>query len=89
MTFAQMTGRESLRDIEACLNARPAALHHLGFRAAVAKSTLAEANENRPWQLWQALASRLITRARKLYAADERTWGWMTMCWTPRPLTYA
>ena len=71
MVFAQLTARESLRDIETCLNARPGALHHLGFRSPVARTTLAEANETRDWRLWQALAIHLIARARKLYAGDE------------------
>lgn len=75
MVFAQMTARDSLRDIETCLNAKPWALHHLGFRAPVAVSTLAEANAKRPWQLWQELALRLITRARKLYADDDLELG--------------
>ena len=56
MVFAQLTWREGLRDIEACLHAKPEALYHLGFREPVAKSTLADANERRDWRLWQALA---------------------------------
>ncbi len=71
MVFAQLTWRDGLRDIEACLNARPSALHHLGFRAPVARSTLAEANEQRDWRLWRTLALGLIARARKLYAGDD------------------
>lgn len=71
MVFAQLTWRDGLRDIEACLNAAPSALHHLGFQAPVARSTLAEANEQRDWRLWQALALNLIARARKLYAGDD------------------
>lgn len=71
MVFAQLTWREGLRDIEACLNAKPDALYHLGFREPVAKSTLADANEGRDWRLWQALAMGLINKARRLYAGEE------------------
>ncbi len=60
-----------MRDIEACLNAKPDALYHLGFREPVAKSTLADANEGRDWRLWQALAMGLINKARRLYAGEE------------------
>lgn len=75
MVFAQLTWRDGLRDIEACLNARSSALHHLGFLAPVARSTLAEANEQRDWRLWQALALGLIARARRLYAGDDLALG--------------
>src|SRR3974377_934085 len=68
MAFAQMTYRESLRDLEACLGAQPAKLYGMVFRKAVAKSTLADANERRDWRLWHSLAAILIGRARKLYA---------------------
>ena len=71
MAFAQMTYRESLRDIEACLGAQPAKLYSMGFRKAVAKSTLADANERRDWRLWHGLAVILIGRARKLYAHSD------------------
>lgn len=71
MIFAQLTWRDGLRDIESCLNARGSALHHLGFSAPIARSTLAEANEQRDWRLWQALALGLIARARRLYAGDD------------------
>lgn len=71
MAFAQLTWREGLRDIATCLNARPEALHHLGFREPVARSTLAEANEQRDWRLWEALAKSLLPRARTLYAGEE------------------
>jgi len=67
LAFAQMTFRESLRDIEACLSTRPAVSYHLGLRARVTRSTLARANEQRPWALFAALAHRLIARARRLY----------------------
>src|SRR6516162_5529235 len=71
MAFAQMTFRESLRDIEASLNAHPPKLYGMGFRHPVAKSTLADANEKRDWRMWHDLAVILIRRARKLYAHDD------------------
>jgi hypothetical protein len=66
MAFAQMTYRESLRDIEACLNAQPAKLYSMGFRNSVAKSTLADANELRDWRMWHDLAAVLIRRTQAL-----------------------
>jgi hypothetical protein len=71
MAFAQLTYRESLRDIEACLNAQPKTLYGMGFRNSVAKSTLADANELRDWRMWHDLAAILIRRARKLYSNDD------------------
>ena len=71
MVFAQLTWRESLRDIEACLNARTEALYHLGFTKPIARSTLAEANECRDWRLWRDLAMGLVAKARHLYADEE------------------
>jgi hypothetical protein len=71
MAFAQLTYRESLRDIEACLRAQPSKLYGMGFRHTVAKSTLADANETRDWRLWHDLAAILIRRARKLYTDDS------------------
>ena len=68
MAFAQMTYRESLRDIVACLGAQPSKLYGMELRGSVAKSTLADANEARDWRLWADLAAVLIRRARKLYA---------------------
>jgi hypothetical protein len=70
MSFAQITFRESLRDIEACLDSQPRLRHHLGFRARVTRSTLARVNEQRPWQLFAAVAQKLIQRAREAYC-DE------------------
>ena len=67
LAFAQMTFRESLRDIEACLSTQPALAYHLGFRTRVTRSTLARANEERDWRLFAALAHKLIARARRLY----------------------
>ena len=71
MAFAQLTWREGLRDIAECLNARPATLYHLGFSEPVAKSTLADANEQRDWRLWEALAKTLMRKARLLYADED------------------
>jgi hypothetical protein len=70
MAFAQITYRESLRDIEACLGSQPSKLYGMGLRGPVAKSTLADANELRDWRIWSTLAAVLIKRARKLYIAD-------------------
>src|ERR1700751_2239796 len=71
MAFAQVTCRESLRDIESCLGAQPAKLCSMGLRGPVAKSTLADANELRDWRIWSDLAAVLIKRARKLYLKDD------------------
>jgi transposase len=71
MAFAQITYRESLRDIEACLGSQPSKLCSMGLRQPVAKSTLADANELRDWRLWSDLAAVLIKRARKLYLQDD------------------
>ena len=70
MTFAQLTYRESLRDIEACLGSVTGKLFHLGFRGDVARSTLADANETRDWRIFADFAQVLIGIARPLYA-DE------------------
>ena len=70
MAFAQLTWRESLRDIEASLSANAGKLYAMGFRSAVKRSTLADANESRNWRIWSDLAALLIRRARKLYAND-------------------
>ncbi len=71
MAFAQLTYRESLRDIETCLSAQAAKLYHMGFSQPVARSTLADANERRDWRLYAEFAQHLIGRARKLYARDS------------------
>jgi hypothetical protein len=67
MSFAQLTYRESLRDIEACLGAVPDKIYHMGFRAPVARTTLAEANEQRDWRVYAEFAQGLIAEARHLY----------------------
>ena len=66
-----MTYRESLRDIEACLGAQPSKLYGMGLREAVARSTLADANELRDWRIWADIAAVLVRRARKLYVSDD------------------
>jgi transposase len=71
MAFAQLTYRESLRDIEACLLAQAAKLYHMGFREPVARSTLADANESRDWRIWERFAERLIIQARELYLSED------------------
>ena len=71
MTLAQLTWRESVRDIESCLSANASKLYAMGFRSAVKRSTLADANESRDWRIWSNLAAVLIRRARKLYAGDS------------------
>jgi len=71
MAFAQLTYRESLRDIETCLRAHQAKLYHLGIRGNIAKSTLADANEQRDWRIYEDFALSLIQIARKLYAGDS------------------
>src|ERR1700730_1519286 len=71
MAFAQLTWRESLRDIEACLSAQTPKLYRGGWIEAVARSTLADANELRDWRIWADLAQVLIRRARRLYAEDS------------------
>jgi len=67
MVFAQLTFRESLRDIEACLRAQPSKLYHLGIRSKVARNTLANANATRDWRIYCDFAQSLIAMARRLY----------------------
>ena len=71
MAFAQLTYRESLRDIEVCLSAQATKLYHMGIRQPVARTTLADANESRDWRIHAGFAQRLIAQARKLYADDS------------------
>jgi hypothetical protein len=70
MAFAQLTYRDSLRDIEACLRSMQGKLYHMGFRGKVARSTLADANESRDWRIYADFAQVLIGAARPLYAHD-------------------
>ena len=71
MAFAQLTYRESLRDIECCLRAMQEKLYHIGIRGKVSRSTLADANEIRDWRIYSDLAQILIHEARRLYAKDD------------------
>ena len=71
MAFAQLTYRESLRDIETCLRSMPAKLYHVGFRGSISRSTLADANEARDWRIYADFAAELIAHARTLYADES------------------
>jgi hypothetical protein len=71
MAFAQITYRESLRDIECCLRAHKEKLYHMGIRSSISKSNLAHANENRNWHIWENFAQVLIGIARNLYDQDS------------------
>jgi hypothetical protein len=71
MAFAQLTYRESLRDIETCLAAQAVKLYHMGISQPVARSALADANERRDWRIYAEFAQRLISRARALYASES------------------
>jgi hypothetical protein len=70
MAFAQLTYRESLRDIEACLRAQAGKLYHMGIKSRVSRSTLADANEVRDWRIYAEFAQSLIGIARRLYAGE-------------------
>jgi len=71
MAFAQLTYRESLRDIEACLRAMQPKLYHMGIRGPISRNTLANANERRDWRIYADFAQVLIDRARRLYADED------------------
>ncbi|MDO8864284.1 DUF4372 domain-containing protein, partial [Haliea sp. E1-2-M8] len=71
LAFAQLTWRESLRDIEATLGANAGKLYGMGLRHRVRRSTLADANESRDWRIWSDVAALLIRRARKLYDGED------------------
>ena len=71
MAFAQLTYRESLRDIKSCLRAMQPRLYHIGIRGNIARSTLADANENRDWRIYADFAQVLINIARKLYRNED------------------
>src|ERR1700681_1758625 len=70
MAFAQLTYRDSLRDIEVCLRSMQGKLYHMGFRGKVARSTLADANESHDWRIFADFAQGLIATARPLHACD-------------------
>jgi len=71
MAFAQLTNRESLRDIESCLRAMQSKLYHIGIRGKISKSTLADANNTRSWRIYADFAQVLISAARKMYANED------------------
>ncbi|MFH1075678.1 MAG: IS4 family transposase, partial [Pseudomonadota bacterium] len=71
MAFAQLTYRESLRDIEACLRSLRDKLYHLGIRGRISRSTLAEANEKRDWRMYADFCQTMISQARSLYADED------------------
>jgi len=71
MSFAQLTYRDSLADIEVCLRSRPDQLYHMGFRSTIAHNTLARANRSRDWRIYHDVAQILIARARRLYADES------------------
>jgi hypothetical protein len=71
MLFAQLTNRESLRDVETCLRAAGKKLYHAGIRSRISGSTLADANEHRPWQMYHDFAQHLIREARVLYRNEK------------------
>jgi Domain of unknown function (DUF4372) len=89
MAFAQLTYRESLRDIEACLRAQPIKLYHL--RGKVSRSALADANESRDWRIYAEFAHALIRTARRLYAQEPLEWisPRRSTPWMPPPSTCA
>ena len=70
LAFAQLTYRESLRDIETCLRAHPSQLYHMGFRGGISRNTLAHANQQRDWRIYADFARLLIAQARTLYQHD-------------------
>ena len=74
MAYAQLTWRESLRDIEVTLSANGAKLYAMGLRQAVRRTTLADANERRDWRIWADLAAVLIRRANRLYVDEPLGW---------------
>src|SRR3989440_12685260 len=71
LCFGQLTYRESLRDIVACLNSKPQLLYHLGFRGNLTRTNLAYANKHRDWRLFQGIAEVLMRRAAALYRNDR------------------
>ena len=87
MAFAQLTWRESLRDIEACLAANQTKLFHMGIKSPPARSTLADALNLRDWRIYHALAQRLIPTPERCTPKSLRCWDSMRTCmpWTPPP----
>ena len=71
MAFAQLTYRNSIRDVEACLNAQPKKLYHMGIKGNPSKNNIAEANQNRDWRIYAEFAQILIAQARDLYQEEN------------------
>ena len=85
--FAQMTFRESLRDIEACLSAQVGLAYHMGFRSQITRSALSRANEQRDWRPWEHLAGKLMPKVRALYFDEPNALDLdvpLASPWTPR-----
>ena len=82
MAFAQLTYRESLRDIECCLRSMQGKLYHMGIRGKVSRSTLADANESRDWRIYSDFAQVLIHEARRIWASNSKI---PCMPWTLQP----
>ncbi len=80
MAFAQLTYRESLRDIESCLRALQSKLYHMGFRGKVSRSTLADANESHDWRIFAEFAQVLIGIARPLPLGKESSLASFWLC---------
>ena len=91
MVFAQLTYRESLRDIEACLRSIGGKRYHMGFRSTIARSTLADANESRDWRIYADFVQTLIAIARRCMLMTPSEWSCRKVCtlWTRPPLTSA
>jgi len=92
MAFAQLTYRESLCDIQACLRAANKKLYHMGIRSKVSRNTLAHANQIRDWRIYADFAQILICEARKLYANVDfgvHNWNKQYTHWILQPSTYA
>ena len=91
LAFAQLSYRESLRDIETCLRAMQPRLYHMGFRGKVSRNNLAHANENRDWRIYADLAQILIRQARLLYSTPKMSsvWSWnrLSTLWIRPPST--
>lgn len=86
MSYAQLTRRDGLRDLVACLNSHSTKLYHVGLRHKLSRSTLADANERRDWRLFEALGQRLIANALALHSQDSLVLGLkepLYAIWTP------
>jgi hypothetical protein len=89
LSFAQLTYRESLRDIQACLRSVQGKLYHMGFRGRVAKSTLSDANEVHDWRIYADFAQLLIAMARPMYSAEALGFDLDSTVYALPPSTFA